>query len=97
MADRVFELVEIVLKHHLSNITTLVVMEWSGRVLRDPKRVEPEELVAFMASVRCSAGFFLNDRALDELWREMEKLDLEERERKPTQPLRIVGNVGKHK
>jgi hypothetical protein len=90
MPDRVQQLVETVLKRHLSNITTLVVMEWSGRVLRDPKQVEPNELVAFLASVRCSAGFFLNERALDVLWRDMEALDLEERERKPTQPLRIA-------
>lgn len=92
MADRVQQLVESVLKRHLSNITTLVVMEWSGRVLRDPKQVDADELVAFMASVRCSAGFFLNERALDVLWRDMETLDLEEqeRERKPTQPLRLA-------
>jgi len=80
MADRVQELVKEVLKRHLSNVTTLVVMESCRRVLRDAANVEGDEVPTFLGEVRCSASFFLNERAVDDLWRDLEALRLEERD-----------------
>jgi hypothetical protein len=97
MADRVQELVQEVLKRHLSNITTLVVMEWCRRVLRDRACVEGDEVPAFLGAVRCSAGFFLNERAVDDLWRDLEGLRLEERDSRPTRSLRFAWRSGNQK
>jgi hypothetical protein len=97
MGDRVLESVEQVLRRHLSNITTFVVMEWCRRVLRNAEHVASDEIANFLSAVRCSAGFFLNDRALAALWQDVEALRFDERENRPTQRMRIGWRSGDSK